>query len=96
MTRKLTPENKKRFANLREMGCIICSNPEVHIHHKLGSGMGQKSSDKDTYSLCWRHHTGDEGIHTLGVKTWQKKFGRTEDELLAVTNDLLGLMEMIS
>ena len=96
MSRKLSQANKKRFANLREMGCIICSNPEVHVHHKLGSGMGQKSDDSLSYPLCWRHHTGDEGIHTLGVKTWQKRFGYTEDEFITITNNYLEAMEMIS
>lgn len=43
--------------------------------------MGQRAGHFETLPLCVGHHTGKEGIHTLGTRTWQKKFG-TELELL--------------
>ncbi len=33
-----------------------------------------KASDFDTIPLCSHHHTGDEGIHIMGVLTFQERF----------------------
>jgi len=30
--------------------------------------------------ICHTHHQGEQGIHYLGNKTWEKKFG-TQEEL---------------
>lgn len=37
--------------------------------------MGGKSCDFATMPLCPNHHTGDCGVHQLGVQTWEKQFG---------------------
>ena len=49
-------------------------------------GMSRKVSDWLCLPLHPDYHTGDYGIHTLGVKTWEKTFGE-QAELL----DQLGL-----
>ena len=39
------------------------------------------SKNKDFIPLCHHHHQGGEGIHTLGTKTWEKKYGKQQDLL---------------
>ena len=36
---------------------------------------------KDFIPLCHHHHQGGEGIHTLGTKIWEEKYGTQEDLL---------------
>ena len=81
---------KERFERLAEIGCIICGQPP-QIHHLIGvryRGMGQKADDMYTLPICLHHHTGAAGIHTIGKRTWEAKYG-TQEELLAKTNDKL-------
>ena len=83
-------KRKERFDRLSEMGCIVCGQPP-QIHHLIGvkyRGMGQKADDQYTIPLCLDHHTGAEGIHTLGKRPWEAKYG-TQEELLEKTNDKL-------
>jgi hypothetical protein len=76
----------KRFDVLSQLGCCICGQPP-QIHHLTGvkyRGMGQKADDCYTIPLCMNHHTGAEGVHTIGKKTWEAKY-RTQEELLEQT-----------
>jgi hypothetical protein len=74
---KLTAKDKKYFAKVTELGCCICRQPP-QIHHCTGAGMGLRSSNRDVMPLCHYHHVGAEGIHTIGVRTWEKKYGTQE------------------
>lgn len=65
------------------MGCCICRAPNPSLHHAYGpsmqergvyKGMGQKTSDWLVIPLCHHHHQGRAGIHTLGVKRWEREF----------------------
>ena len=49
------------------------------IHHITGAGMALKN--KEFIPLCHHHHQGGEGIHTLGTKVWEEKYGRQRDLL---------------
>lgn len=56
----------------------------VHAHHLTGLGygaMGAKPPDHQTIPLCPDHHTGDNGIHQMGVRLWELYFGRQQDHL---------------
>ena len=84
-----TKAQKTRWDKVASIGCIIdgCSEtPSIH-HAKTGGG-GRKDHDK-ILPLCWKHHQGQAGIHTLGRRTWQDLFG-TEQELLDKVASLLG------
>jgi hypothetical protein len=39
--------------------------------------------------LCREHHRGDTGIHGLGRKAFEKKYGLTEEDLLEKTLGLI-------
>lgn len=73
-----------------QMCCAICEiqhGPHeggyVELHHLRKGGWG-KGGYKTLIPLCVNHHRGAEGIHTLGTKAWERKFGVTQVELLEV------------
>jgi len=73
------------------LGCIICGNNQVVIHHiTTARGFGGRASHYEVLPLCVRHHDGGEhgvAVHA-GVKTWEEKFG-TQKELLEKVKLLL-------
>jgi hypothetical protein len=76
VARKLSKANKERFKRLRDMGCCICMNNEVQVHHVIGhglGGMGMKAPHDKTIPLCHNHHTGDMGVHRNHTK-WEAEF----------------------
>jgi hypothetical protein len=83
-------ERKIRFNALSEYGCVICRRP-AEVHHLIGygyRGIGQKATDENTIPLCVEHHRGAQGIHHLGLKTWEKAYGEQSNHLKRV-NEVL-------
>lgn len=88
MTKKnATKAEREHMTRVAGLGCVICGDV-AQVHHITGAGMGLRASHYDTYPLCLLHHTGSEGIHTIGIKTWQARFGY-EREFLAQTKQVL-------
>jgi hypothetical protein len=81
-------ERKRHLSRVVSLGCIICGNHANAHHIRSGNGMSQKASDFETVPLCHHHHQGSEGIHTLGTKAWQARYG-SERELLEQTRSAL-------
>jgi len=75
------------------IGCIICYKisgilgSPAHAHHLLSGG--RRISHKHTIGLCELHHVGADGIHTR--KRWVRDTYGTDNELLALTNELLAV-----
>lgn len=73
------------------LGCMVCRQP-AQIHHAKGgsmrsresAGTGLRTSDESALPLCQHHHTGAEGIHTIGVLTWEARYGSQLEMLIAV------------
>lgn len=66
-----------------ELKCMIShQDPQLH-HARSGSmteiiglvGGSNKASDWLQIPLNINYHTGDHGIHTIGVLTWEAKYG---------------------
>jgi len=74
------------------LGCMVCGQP-AQIHHAKGgsmrsresAGTSQRTSDEVALPLCLNHHTGAEGIHTIGVLTWEVRYGSQLEMLIAVS-----------
>jgi len=80
---KATKQERAYMGRVAELGCIICGGiPEIH-HNTKNRGYGAKSSNYDIMGLCPHHHRGEEGIHHIGVKTWESKYN---DQDLLVRN----------
>lgn len=91
-----TAFEKRYMGRVAALGCALCRRlglgetpPQVH-HRITGRGAGKKAPDTDTVGLCFHHHTGPEGLHTLGRRAWERLFGVTELELIEETQMLLG------
>ena len=84
MAKKPNKAAQKEYQKAIEYGCIVCKKKygvytQPCIHHITGAGMALKN--KDFIPLCHHHHQGGEGIHTLGTKIWEEKYGTQEDLL---------------
>lgn len=78
----MTAAEKRHLNAVASLGCIICGNPTVQIHHVRRFGETRKHSNATP--LCWLHHQGPEGIHHLGKREWERRY-MSQDELLAET-----------
>lgn len=76
------------MANVAALGCIICKS-EAEVHHiRDGTGMAMRASHQETIPLCFRHHRGEQGIHTLGTRKWEGVYGKQRDLLREVLMQL--------
>jgi hypothetical protein len=76
-----TALQKRRFARVAEIGCIICGGI-AEIHH-CGTAMGRRKNHDLVIPLCHSHHrSGGYGVAIhAGKKAWEEIYG-TEQELL--------------
>jgi hypothetical protein len=88
-----TKNEKKSFDKLARIGCILCrtalgvqdSPAELHHYRRFG----QPRSASDIIPLCPEHHRGNTGVHGLGRKGFENKWGVTQDSLLEKVHELL-------
>ncbi len=78
---------------LREFGCVITRNPDCQLHHILGGSVNEIMRPEDRPSTArkvndwfqlpvnWVYHTGSQGIHVIGVETWEERYGKQSDWL---------------
>jgi len=92
---KSTAADKRHYAKVAEIGCIVCLNnmfegTPAEIHH-IGNGtMGKRGDNSKVIGLCHIHHrTGGYGIAVhAGKNEWEDNHG-TELELLEQVRGLL-------
>jgi len=84
----MTKAEKAHKAKLAEMCCMICeriygqhAGGNVTLHHLRTGGWG-KGGYETLIPLCYNHHQGAEGIHTMGTKAWERHFDVTQQDLL--------------
>jgi hypothetical protein len=89
-----TPMNKADREYARDavsLGCALCrrlgwgETPAQFHHPRTGVGAARKAPDADGIPLCWEHHQGPTGVHGMGRKAFEKKYGVTEGDLTAQT-----------
>ena len=95
-----TAAESRHLDRVARLGCVLCrvhlsiydSPAEIH-HPRTGTGAGCKASHFDAIPLCPSHHRlGNEALHVMGRKAWERHFGITERELMQVTKNLLGVV----
>ena len=69
--------------------CCLCrrlgiSDDSPSLFHHVRNGMLGKRGN-DGIPLCFEHHVGKTGIHGLGKRAFEAKYGVTEAELLEDT-----------
>lgn len=87
----MTKAERAHKATVASLGCALCFRihgphlpGEVELHHMRTGGWG-KGDYRTLVPLCFAHHRGYEGIHTMGTKAWARHFCVTQEELLAWT-----------
>lgn len=67
---------------VHELRCVVRAGSHagpIHAHHCLTGGHRKEARNHfNAAALCWNHHQGPQGIHTLGRKKFQEQYG---DEL---------------
>jgi len=91
-------EVREHYKRVFDLGCVISRNPQCCIHHCHSGSMtaryGNKSQSQrgiSDYLVIPLHpdlHTGDNGIHTLGIDLWETLYA-PQTELLDWVNNLL-------
>ena len=88
------------MGRVADLGCAICrmiglGKTPAHVHHpRTGTGAGRRSSHWDTIPLCPQHHTGNDGIHGMGRKAFERHYGVTEAELMFTDSTSIGISDM--
>jgi len=65
--KRMTTEQRRVAAYLAEEGCCVpkCEGIGL-IHHEYSKARGFMKSHDRIACLCWEHHVGPTGRHTLG------------------------------
>jgi hypothetical protein len=90
-----TKNEKKSFDKIANLGCILCSEvlgiegSQAELHHVRRYGNVRSASP--VLALCPEHHrNGNDSIHRMGVKGFEKKWGISCEELLERQSKKLG------
>ena len=89
-----TKDEKNTLAATARLGCILCSEvlgiegSEAELHHVRR--FGAKRSASPVLPLCPEHHRGNTGVHGLGAKGFESKWGITFTQLLESVSKRLG------
>lgn len=91
----MTSSNSKHYGQIAELGCILCLHlgwgaTPCEVHHIRRHG--GKRANAPVIGLCPEHHRGNTGLHGLGVKGFEKRYGLTQEFLLELTAELLKRM----
>lgn len=92
----MTKAEDQYKAKLADMACVICERIHgqhpggyVELHHLRTGGWG-KNDYTTLMPLCYNHHRGAEGIHTMGTKAWERHFDVSQRDLLALVQERMG------
>jgi hypothetical protein len=83
---------RKYLSAVANLGCILCRHLALgeslaEIHHVRR--FGGKRSLAPVIPLCREHHRGDTGVHGLGAKGFEKRYGITQERLREEVESLL-------
>lgn len=79
---------KSHMSRVAGIGCILCKtvldirDSPAEIHHIYDTA---DRSDFLVIPLCFPHHRGAAGFHTLGERKFNAVYGTSETKLLAAT-----------
>lgn len=80
-------EDPEHLDAVRDLPCCICGSWPSEAHHIRDGqvGTGQKAGDHEAINLCPAcHRTGENAIHHLGTREWERRFGPQREYLKKV------------
>jgi hypothetical protein len=86
-----TKAEARYLSKVAGLGCALCWHLDrvetpAEIHHvREGQGMAQRASNWLGVPLCPEHHRGATGLHGLGPRGFERRYGVDEMDLLALT-----------
>lgn len=90
-------KDPKHLAKVAQLPCSLCTHlkrkqtTRTEVHHLHGFGMGKKVSDRLCMPLCSEcHRAGEFAFHHIGRVAWEEKFGLTQNQLIELTNIMIG------
>jgi len=89
-----TKNEKNALRKIAELGCILCSEffgiegSPAELHHVRRHGA--KRATSPILPLCPEHHRGNDGLHGLGVKGFERKYQISCERLLEQVSKKLG------
>lgn len=93
----MNADEKRHVGKVVALGCILSllkgypDTPAECHHPRTGAGAGRKSSHYDVIPLSpYYHRLGNEALHVMGRKAWERHHGVTELELLAKVKEMIG------
>ncbi len=83
---------KEKYSKLARLGCSLCrelgyGETPAELHHIRRTS---KRSNAPVIPLCPEHHRGNTGIHGLGRRSFEFRYGLTEEYLLEKSLELIG------
>ena len=90
----MTKNEKIALDKIARLGCILCSEvlgfegTPAELHHVRR--YGAKRATSEIMPLCPEHHRGNNGLHGLGVKGFERKYEISCEELLERVSKKLG------
>lgn len=88
----MTKAIKAHMDRVADRGCALCLRlghgyTPCDLHHpRTGTGAGRRAPDMDVIGLCPIHHRlGNESLHGMGRKAFERHYGVTELQLLEDT-----------
>jgi hypothetical protein len=89
-----TKDEKKSLDKIARLGCILClevygiEGSPAELHHVRR--YGAKRATSPVLPLCPEHHRGNDGLHGLGVKGFERKYQISCEKLLDKVSKKLG------
>lgn len=87
---------KEHYNKVAALGCLVCRRlygphdpGPVELHHLRAGGWG-RGHFTTVMGLCVEHHRGKTGVHGLGTKAFDRRYGFTQRDLLEDALRLLG------
>lgn len=94
MKRTATKTEKEHLARVARMNCIACeqigfSTPCQQVHHVRARHGWGRTSHMAVIPLCWEHHQGKTGVHSMGRQQFADMYGKSEIEMMEIINERL-------
>lgn len=86
-----TVSEREYMGRVAAIGCLICrrlgyGRRDAEVHHvRIGQGGAERAANHLTVPLCPEHHRGSAGIHGMGPRAFERRYGIDELDLLAET-----------